>query len=83
MNGDEPRMRPPDLKSMVDFQKMVFIYNTVQDGWTARLLSDGRYEFRKADRVVKSDSDSPDSMDNYLKRFIEFYMQLRHNKNQK
>lgn len=73
---DIPRMRPPDLNSMVDFQKMVFLYNAVNDGWTVKLLPDGRYEFRKVDRMVTSDQ----CMDNYLKDFINYYMKLKSNK---
>jgi len=74
--SDLPRMRPPDLNSMVDFQKMVFIYNAVNDGWTIKLLPDGRYEFRKVDRMVTSDQ----CMDGYLKDFIEYYMKLKSKK---
>jgi len=70
---DQPRMRPPDLKSMVDFQKMVFIYNAINDGWTVKLLKDGRYEFHKRDQTLTSDQ----CLDDYLKRFIEYYMQLK------
>lgn len=29
------------------FQKMVFIYNAVMNGWTVKQLDDGRYEFTK------------------------------------
>lgn len=74
---DAPRMRPPDLNSMVDFQKMVFIYNAVNDGWTVKLLSDGRYEFCKNEQRLTSDQ----CLDDYLKRFIGYYMKLRQNKN--
>lgn len=68
-----PKMRAPDLSSMVDFQKMVFIYNAVNDGWTVHLLPDGRYEFNKANQTVTSDM----CMDDYLQNFIRYYMQLK------
>lgn len=66
-------MRAPDLASMVDFQKMVFIYNAVNDGWIVNLLPDGRYEFNKDDQRVTSDV----CMDDYLKNFIHYYMELK------
>lgn len=72
-----PRMRPPDLNSMVDFQKMVFIYNAINDGWSISLLEDGRYEFTKVDQRVTSDQ----CMDKYLANFIQYYMTLKKNKN--
>lgn len=72
---DIPRMRPPNLNSMVDFQKMVFIYNAVNDGWTVKVLTDGRYEFRRRDQTITSDQ----CLDDYLKRFIEYYVKLKQN----
>jgi hypothetical protein len=66
-------MRPPDLNSMVDFQKMVFIYNAVNDGWTVKLMTDGRYEFRKQEQRMTSDQ----CLDEYLKKFIEYYTKLK------
>lgn len=68
-----PKMRPPDLNSMVDFQKMVFIYNAVNDGWTVKSLPDGRYEFQKQDKRVTSDQ----CLDEYLTNFIGYYMKLK------
>jgi hypothetical protein len=70
---NHPEMRPPKLDSITDFQKMIFIYNAVNDGWTTSILSDGRYEFKKQDQRVTSD----ECLDEYLKRFIEYYMTLQ------
>ena len=72
MENKVPKMRQPNLETIVDFQKMVFIYNAVNDGWTVKLLDDGRYEFRQRDNLITSDS----CLDNYLKNFIEYYMKL-------
>jgi hypothetical protein len=55
---------------------MVFIYNAVNDGWTAKVLPDGRYEFRKQDQMVTSDQ----CLDGYLKNFISYYMKLKASK---
>ena len=71
-----PTMKAPDLESMVDFQKMVFIYNAVNDGWVVKLLPDGRYEFRRKDERVTSD----EYLDGYLKKFIEYYLTLQKDK---
>tara|TARA_R100001163_G_C5059280_1_gene195955 strand:+ start:551 stop:829 length:279 start_codon:yes stop_codon:yes gene_type:complete len=70
---DDLRMRPPTINSMVDFQKMVFIYNAVNDGWTVKVLPDGRYEFRKLEKRITSDQ----CLDEYLKKFIGYYMKLK------
>ena len=76
MTTELPRMRPPDLNSMVDFQKMVFIYNAVNDGWNVKLMTDGRYEFKKHEQRITSDQ----CLDEYLKNFIEYYTKLRINR---
>lgn len=68
-----PKMRTPNLNSMVDFQKMVFVYNAVNDGWTVKILDDGRYEFRKEDNKITSDQ----CMDTYLREFVQFYRKLK------
>lgn len=74
--GTGPRMTSPNLNSMVDFQKMVFLYNAVNDGWTVKLLPDGRYEFRRKEERVTSD----EYLDGYLKKFIEYYVKLQQDK---
>ena len=74
-----PKMGSPNVSTMVDFQKMVFIYNAVNDGWAVKLLDDGRYEFRKKDIRFTSD----ECLDGYLKDFIRFYMKLKSGKGQK
>ena len=70
---DQPRMKIPKLDSVVDFQKMVFIYNAVNDGWTTSILPDGRYEFKKQDQRLTSDQ----CLDEYLKNFIQYCMTLK------
>ena len=66
-------MYTPTLQSMVDFQKMVFVFNMVNDGWTVRLLDDKRYEFRKADHNITSDQ----CLDGFLSEFIQYYLKLK------
>ncbi len=72
-----PQMTNPTLNSMIDFQKMVFIYNAVNDGWTVKQLPDDRYEFRKNDDRITSD----ECLDDYLRKFIKYYMMLKKENN--
>jgi len=63
-------------QSLIELQKMLFIYNAINDGWTVRKLDDGRYEFQK--QRIKTTSDV--CMDNYLEKFISYYMKIDKNK---
>jgi hypothetical protein len=72
-NINMPKMTVPNLHTLVDFQKMVFIYNAINDGWIVKLLDDGRYEFRKNSDLIYSN----DCLDTYLNNFIKFYRDLK------
>ena len=63
-------------QSLIELQKMLFIYNAINDGWTVQKLDDGRYEFQK--QRIKTTSDV--CMDNYLEKFISYYMKIDKNK---
>lgn len=58
--------------SMITFQKMIFIYNAITDGWTVRMLDDGRFEFQKERKKVTSDV----CMDSFLQNFIKYNMKI-------
>jgi hypothetical protein len=62
------------LKSHVEVQKMVYIYNAVESGWTVKLLPDGVYEFRKKDQKMMSSD--PGGLNEYLTNFILFCSKL-------
>lgn len=77
---DIPKMCSPDkFDTILDFQKMIFIYNAVNDGWTVKILPDGKYEFSKKDLKYTS----IDCLDTYLKSFIKNFMTLKSTKNSK
>ena len=61
-----------DGSNILTFQKMIFIYNAITDGWTVRMLEDGRFEFQKERQKVTSDV----CMDSYLQNFIKYYMKI-------
>ena len=61
-----------DASNILTFQKMIFIYNAITDGWTVRMLEDGRFEFQKERQKVTSDV----CMDSYLQNFIKYYMKI-------
>ena len=61
-----------EFESMLNLQKMIFIYNAVIDGWTVRMLEDGRFEFQKARQKITSDV----CMDSFLENFIKYYMKI-------
>lgn len=58
--------------NFMDFQKMIFIYRAVQNGWTVKQLRNGKYEFHTnlLTREVY--------LEDYLKKFILFNMCLNH-----
>lgn len=50
----------------MEVQKMIFIYNAVKDGWTVRMLENGKYEFKKN----KTDAKQEVYLDTYISKFI-------------
>jgi len=50
----------------MEVQKMIFIYNAVKDGWTVRMLENGKYEFKKS----KTDAKQEVYLDTYISKFI-------------
>lgn len=69
-NGRPDYTGQDNFSSLVDFQKMMFIYNAVTDGWSVRQLDDGRFEFQKDRQKVTSDI----WMDEYLRNFVTGYL---------
>lgn len=50
-----------------EVQKMVFIFNAVNDGWTVKKLDIGKYEFLMDKEKIKKEI----ILDDYLKKFIK------------
>lgn len=53
--------------NMVTIQKMIFIYNAINSGWTVRKIKENKYEFKKPKRKIIRNF----KLDNYLKEFIK------------
>ena len=51
-----------------DLQKMIFIFNAVNDGWTVKKISDDKYEFLKDNEHIKKEIELNND---YLKKFIK------------
>lgn len=55
-----------DQLNMVTIQKMIFIYNAINSGWTVRKIKENKYEFKKPKKKIIRNF----KLDNYLKEFI-------------
>lgn len=51
----------------ISMQKVLFIYNAVIDGWTVKMLSKDKYEFKKNKSSISKNIDIND----YLKDFVK------------
>uniref|UniRef100_A0A6C0B4M5 Uncharacterized protein n=1 Tax=viral metagenome TaxID=1070528 RepID=A0A6C0B4M5_9ZZZZ len=47
--------------------KMMFIYNTLLNGWSVKMIADNKFEFNNNNRKVKKDFYG----DGFIKEFIE------------
>jgi len=65
-----------------DIQKMIFMYNAIQDGWTVMKINDTKYEFKKLKENVSEEV----YLDQYIRKFIKFNISIdnlfRKNQNQ-
>jgi len=53
-------------------QKMIFIYNAVNQGWTIRMIEKDKFEFTKSTESIKREVNLTD----YLKKFIQYNMNI-------
>ena len=53
-----------DISSVVNIQKMVFIYNALISGWTVKMIENNTFEFKKNRENKEVD------LDNYLQNFL-------------
>jgi hypothetical protein len=49
---------------IIDLQKMIFIYNALQKGWSVKKIKDDKFEFKKTKNAEVLD------LDQYMKDFI-------------
>jgi len=57
---------------ILELQKMIFIYNALKTGWGVKMLTNGRFEFKKSKANVKKEV----FLEDYLKRFIEHNLNI-------
>jgi len=57
---------------MLEMQKMIFIYNALKTGWSVKMLSNGKFEFKKSKANVKKEV----FLEDYLKKFIEYNLNI-------
>jgi len=54
----------------LEFTKMRFIYNAIQNGWTVRKLDDGRYEFVKELQKITTDVNASTFLHDVFHRWL-------------
>ena len=57
---------------MLDLQKMIFIYNALKTGWSVKMLPNGKFEFKKSNANLTKKV----FLDDYLKKFIEYNLNI-------
>ena len=57
---------------MLELQKMIFIYNALKTGWGVKMLSNGKFEFKKSKANLKKEV----FLEDYLKKFIEYNLNI-------
>ena len=58
--------------NIIEFQKMIFIYNALKDGWSVKMINNGKYEFKKSKSNIKKEL----LLEDYLKKFIEYNLNI-------
>jgi len=57
-----------------EIQKMIFIFNALQDGWTVKKLDKDKFEFTKDKDDVKKEVVLEDCVKEYVKFNISLYI---------
>jgi hypothetical protein len=57
-------------------QKMVFIYNALNDGWDISKKGENRYEFKKNIEQESEEIKREINLDDYLKKFLKMNLSL-------
>lgn len=56
-------------------QKMIFIYNALKTGWSVKMLSENKFEFRKKGNKIKKEKKEV-NLDDYLRKFIQYNLNI-------
>ena len=62
------------LMNALELQKMIFIYNALKTGWSVKMLTEGKFEFKKS--LEKANYTKEVFLDDYLKKFIESNLEI-------
>lgn len=57
-------------------QKMVFIYNALNDGWEVKKKSDNKYLFSKSVNDLSEEVKKEINLDDYLRKFLQFNLNI-------
>ncbi len=57
-------------------QKMVFVYNALNDGWTVQKKGENKYEFTKNMENESEEMKQEINLDDYLRKFLRFNMNI-------
>ena len=55
-----------------DIQKMVFIFNALNDGWTVKKIDTNKFEFIKDNEKIQKEI----ILEEYIKKYIKYNIQL-------
>ena len=69
---DNEQVPSSDNLNIIEFQKMIFIYNALKDGWSVKMINNGKYEFKKSKSNIKKEL----LLEDYLKKFIEYNLNI-------
>lgn len=69
---DNEQVPSSDNLNIIEFQKMIFIYNALKDGWSVKMINNGKYEFKKSKTNIKKEL----LLEDYLKKFIEYNLNI-------
>lgn len=64
MDNDNNPVRNINYK---DIQKMLFIFNALNDGWTVKKLNDDRFEFNKDNENITKEVDLEECIKKYIR----------------
>jgi hypothetical protein len=55
------------INSNIDIQKMIFIFNALQDGWTVKKIEKDKFEFIKDTQYIQKEIVLQDCIKEYIK----------------
>ncbi len=74
-----PSLTPQNEEGNIDpilVQKMVFVYNALNDGWTVQKKGENKYEFTKNMENESEEMKQEINLDDYLRKFLRFNMNI-------